>query len=218
MAGPDYDEDIHGPIIGRGPGDPALLWELISSVDATHQTFIGVEDLQAGLGRLAAAGRISELPGHRYIDAAAGVGSAVMTPITAPEWDAAVAEFQAEFERLNAEATEPYPRLTVAYATPAGAPPTETDIEGARTLRDRVVAVLSAGGVTSMTGEVEVAGGTVTFWVAGFEEPDPDRMERLVGPMLAASAPAGSTLTVDMWDALAENELPSDFWVIGPDA
>jgi hypothetical protein len=218
MPGPDVGDDLLDPIIGRGIDDPALLWELISSVDAVHQTFIGIDDLQAGLARLAAAGRIRELAGHRYVDAHAGVGSAEMAPITASEWRAAVDEFQAEFERLNSDASEPYPRLTVAYATASGQAPTDIDIEGARMLRDRVIAVLATGGVTCMTGEVAAASTTVTFWVAGFEEADPDRMERLVGPMLAASAPDGSTLTIDMWDALAETELPTDFWVIGPDA
>jgi hypothetical protein len=218
MPGTDYDDDILAPIIGRGPDDPARLWELISSVDAVHQTFLGGPELQAALQRLAARELIRELPGHAYIDAEYEVGSPQVTPITDALWQAAVEEFQAEFERLNAEASEPYPRLTVVYAIPGGAPPTEADIEGARTLRDRVISVLAAGGVTSMTGEVEAGPGSVAFWVAGFEEPDPDRMEGLVGPMLAASAPEGSTLTIDMWDALAEDQLPSDFWVIGPDA
>ncbi len=218
MTATDYDDDILGPIIGRGPDDPARLWELISSVDAIHQTFLGAPELQAALQRLAARDLIRELPGHAYVDAEYDTGSAQLTPLTESQWQAAVEEFQAEFERLNAEASEPYPRLTVAYTTVGGAAPTDADIEGARTLRDRVIAVLAAGGVTSMTGEVEAGPGSITFWVAGFEEPDPDRMERLVGPMLAASAPSGSTLTIDMWDALAEDELPTDFWVSGPDA
>lgn len=218
MPGTHYDDDILGPIIGRGPEDPAHLWELISSVDAVHQTFLGAPELHAALQRLAARELIRELPGHLYVDAEYDAGSPQLTPITETQWQAAVEEFQAEFERLNAEASEPYPRLTVAYATDGGAPPTDEDIEGARTLRDRVISILATGGVTSMTGEVAAAPGSVTFWVAGFEEPDPDRMERLVGPMLAASAPEGSTLTIDMWDALAGDELPTDFWVIGPDA
>jgi len=216
MSAQPFDDDILGPITGCDAQDPAPLWELLSSVDAMHQTLIGVDDLNAALARLAAAGLIRELPGHRYIDAVFEGGSAQLTPISVFEWQAAIEQFQAEFERLNEEAAEPYPRLSVVYATIEGQPPTVADTEGARALRDRVTAVLSAGGVTCMTGEVAGDGPAVTFWVAGFEEPDPDRMERLVGPMLAASAPTGSTLTVDMWDALAEGELPSDFWVIDP--
>lgn len=210
-----FDDDIVGPILGRDAGDPALLWELLSSVDAVHQTFIDVDELNAALSRLAAAGLIRELPGHAYVDADAGVGDSRMSSVTLFEWQAASEEFQREFERLNAEANEPYPRLTVVQPT-VGGPPTDMEIEYARAFRDRLTAALSLAGVTVMTGEVEVDGLTVTFWVAGFDEPDPDRMEAVAQPVFLASAGVGATMTADLWDALAEDELPRDFWVIAP--
>ena len=202
-----------------------MLWELLSSVDAVHQTFIDVDDLNAALSRLALAGLIGELPGHRYVDITTGMGTgditegtdlAVLTPITLFEWQAAIEEFQREFERLNAEANEPYPRLSVVHPTPSGGAPTDLDIEHARGLRDQMTSALSLAGVTVMTAEVEVDGPGVTFWLAGFDEPDADRMERIARPVFLASAPAGSTMAADVWDALAEDELPSDFWVIAP--
>ena len=215
MSSDRFDDDVLGPILGRDADDPALLWELLSSVDAVHQTFIDVDELNTALGRLAAAGRIRELPGHAYVDAECGAGSPQLTPITETQWQVAVKEFQREFERLNAEANEPYPRLTVVQPT-AGGPPTDMDIEYARALRDQLTAALSLAGVTVMTGEVEVDGPTVTFWVAGFDEPDPDRMEAVARPVFRASAGVGATMTADLWDALAEDELPRDFWVIAP--
>ena len=95
--------------------------------------------------------------------------------------------------------------------TPAG-----TDIERARGLRDSLTAALSLAGVTSMTGEVEAGAAAVTFWVAGFDEPGPDRMEQVARPVFLATAPVGSTMSMDLWDALADDELPHDFWVIAP--
>jgi hypothetical protein len=211
-----FDDDVLGPIVDRDAHDPAMLWELLSSVDAVHQTFIGADELGQALGRLAAASLVRELPGHRYVDGNAGVGSAVMAPITQVEWEAAVAEFQQEFERLNAEANEPYPRLRVVCPVTPGRPPTGADIERARDLRDTLTAALSLAGVTSMTGEVEVGAAVVTFWVAGFDEPGPDRMEQVARPVLLASAPDGSTMSTDLWDALADDGMPRDFWVIAP--
>ena len=231
MASTRFDDDVLGPILGRDADDPALLWELLSSVDAVHQTFIDVDDLNAALSRLALAGLIRELPGHAYVDAtttAAAAGAATLAPITLFEWQAAVEEFQREFERLNADASEPYPRLTVVCPAAAGAaqtvtsrptdatPPTDADIERARDLRDQMTSALSLAGVTVMTGEVEVDQQSVTFWLAGFDEPDPARMEAAARPVFAAAAPTGSTMTADLWDALADDALPRDFWVIAP--
>jgi hypothetical protein len=210
-----FDDEILGPIVGRDADDPALLWELLSSVDAVHQTFIGPDDLNEALGRLATAELVRELPGHQYVDATAGVGSPGMTAITLAEWEAAVAEFQQEFDRLNAEANEPYPRIRVTCPAAAGAPQ-DSDIERARDLRDSLTAALSMAGVTSMTGEVEVEAASVTFWVAGFDEPGPERMEQVARPVFLASAPDGSTMSMDLWDALADDELPHEFWVIAP--
>ncbi len=222
MATTRFDDDILGPILGRDADDPALLWELLSSVDAVHQTFIDVDDLNAALSRLALAGLIGELPGHRYVDITTGLDTtratdqAVLTPITLFEWQAAIDEFQREFEQLNAEANEPYPRLSVVQPIPSGDTPTDADIERARDLRDQMTSALSLAGVTVMTGEVAVEGPAVTFWLAGFDEPDPERMERVARPVFLAAAPAGSTMAADLWDALAEHELPRDFWVIAP--
>ena len=216
MADHRFDDEILHLITGRDGDDPAMLWELLSSVDAAYQTFISPDDLYESLSRLAAVELIRELPGHQYVDATTGVGSRVMTPITLVEWEVAVAEFQQEFDRLNAEASEPYPRLRVASPTAAGGAPTDADMEHARDLRDTLTAALSLAGVTAMTGEVEADGVTVTFWVAGFDEPEPDRMEQVTRPVFVAAAPAGSTMEMDLWDALAETELPHDFWVIAP--
>ena len=220
MTTPRFDDDVLGPILGRDSEDPAMLWELLSSVDAIHQTFIDVDELNAALGRLAASHRIRELPGHRYVDATAGAGapdgSATLVPVSLFEWQAAIEEFQREFERLNAEANEPYPRLTVVEPTGTGSPPTDADIERARALRDRMTSALSLAGVTVMTGEVAVDASSVSFWVAGFDEPDASRMEEAARPAFLESAPSGSTMTADLWDALAEGELPRDFWVIAP--
>ena len=233
MTTPRFDEDVLGPILGRGADDPAMLWELLSSVDAVHQTFIDVDALNAALGRLAAAGLIRELPGHAYVDAvmvsngpggpAVVTGSAALTPISETQWQAAVEEFQVEFERLNTEANEPYPRLTVigpAGGGPrsgaTGGPPTDADVERARDLRDQMTSALSLAGVTVMTAEVAIEGPAVTFWMAGFDEAGPDRMEEAARPVFLAAAPGGSTMAADVWDALAEGELPRDFWVIAP--
>ena len=223
MPSPRFDDDIAAPILGRDADDPALLWELLSSVDAVHQTFIDVDELNAALGRLAAAGRIRELPGHAYVDAECEAGSPQLTPVTGTQWQAAVEEFQREFERLNAEASEPYPRLIVicpagtrARSTGTGDLPTDADLERARGLRDQMTSALSLAGVTVMTAEVAIEGPAVTFWVAGFDEPDPDRMEAVARPVFLAAAPVGSTMAADLWDALAEGELPHDFWVIAP--
>jgi hypothetical protein len=216
MPSARFDDDILGPILGRGADDPALLWELLSSVDAVHQTFVDVDELNAALGRLGANELIRELPGHCYVDASSGVGASDPTPITLFEWQAAIEQFRREFERLNAEANQPYPRLTVVQPTATDGPPTDFDIERARDVRDRMTSALSLAGVTVMTAEVTVDGSTVTFWVAGFDEPDPDRMEAAVRPVLLASRVAGSTMTADLWDALADDELPRDFWVIAP--
>ena len=82
MADHRFDDEVLGPIIGRDADDPAMLWELLSSVDAVHQTFIGPDDLNETLGRLAAAHLVRELPGHRYVDGTAGAGSRVMAPVT----------------------------------------------------------------------------------------------------------------------------------------
>ncbi len=215
MPADRFDDDILAPILGRDADDPASLWELLSSVDAVHQTFVDVDELNAALARLALGGLIRELPGHRYVDATAGGGDAHLRPITLFEWQAAIEEFQREFERLNAEANEPYPRLTVVQPG-AGGSATDSDIELARDLRDRLTSALSLAGVTVMTGEVEVDGPSVTFWVAGFDESDPDRMLAAAQPVFQDAAARGSTMTADLWDALAEDELPRDFWVIAP--
>jgi len=215
MPGHEFDDDILGPIIGRDADDPARLWELLSSVDAVHGTFVDVDTLGAALSRLAMTGLVRELPGHRYVDGASGAGSTTMTAISLFEWEAAVAEFQREFERLNDEASEPYPRLTLLCPAADGAP-IDADIERARDLRDRLTSALSLAGVTVMTGEVQVEGSAVTLWVAGFDEADPDRMEQVARPVFLAAAPPGSTMAADLWDALADDELPRDFWVIAP--
>ncbi len=215
MPGHEYEDDILGPIIGRDAGDPAQLWELLSSVDAVHGTFVDVDTLGAALSRLATTGLVRELPGHRYVDGASGAGSTTTTPISLFEWEAAVAEFQREFERLNVEASEPYPRLTVLCPAADGSP-TDADIERTRDLRDRLTSALHLAGVTAMTGEVQVEGPAVTFWAAGFDEPGPDRMEAVARPVFLATAPLASTMAADLWDALGDDELPRDFWVIAP--
>ena len=80
-----------------------------------------------------------------------------------------------------------------------------------------MTSALSLAGVTVMTAEVEVdgAGRHASGWRDSMS-PTRTGWKQIARPVFLASAPAGSTMTADLWDALAEDELPRDFWVIAP--
>lgn len=62
-----YARDVAGAIDGKGPEDPASLWQFHQAIDWRERDEIDVEALNAILGWLVASGRIRELPGHRYV-------------------------------------------------------------------------------------------------------------------------------------------------------
>ena len=92
-----FEKEIFKAIEGRGPEDAASLWEILFVIDYFQRLIATQDELNDGLGALAGIGAIRELPGHRYIDARLGTGSADLTPISNEELDLAAKEYHREF-------------------------------------------------------------------------------------------------------------------------
>ena len=70
-----YERYILDTVQGRSEDEAADLPEILEAIDARDKWVPTLEELSAALRKLIEDGSITELPGHRYVDAAFGSGS-----------------------------------------------------------------------------------------------------------------------------------------------
>lgn len=98
-----FEKEILSAIAKRGPDDPATLPDILWAIDFYERVSASSEEISEGLQALLRSGAIRELPGHRYIDAELGPGSADFSPISKEELDAARKEYGRRFRKTYHE-------------------------------------------------------------------------------------------------------------------
>lgn len=101
----NLEREVRQAITGQHP-EPVDVPDIMNYVDFVQRVVISRDELNEALLHLVTEGVIRELPGRRYVDATAGIGSSTFTPITDEEHRAADAEYRRRFAEMVKKASD----------------------------------------------------------------------------------------------------------------
>jgi hypothetical protein len=198
------DRAIYLSIRGRSRERSVSLVDLIGGVDSQQKLIVTHGELVSGLGRLIDRGVIGEATHVSYFDSSAdAVPSARFSGISESEFEAAISDYHAMMDPLIQEFLDKHGSdthgddfslpLTVVWAIPNGAYPTDADADAAIPLMEAIDRAIGPTGLASPAG-FQFGPGEMTMYLwAGHEGVGADDVYAIVAPIVRAyPMPVGS--------------------------
>lgn len=193
-------------IKGSPASQPVELWELAEAIDAALRLIPEADVVEAALRRLAAHGRVRELPEHRYVDGENVEGSLVIGPIQANEWTAALARYRGWSDDVMREMDGPrgidgparYPSVVLTMAIGPEGPAAAADLVAR--LQQAIADRLMDEDLIAICPDLAIDGGSVVGTVATTHRNDEGRFVTIVKGAIEHPRPAGLSVRYADWE------------------